>query len=235
MGDTLRPPRAKHPYLQMADSMVLWRAAALMAIPAAAAAVGWAAYEIKHKPAVETVFVLVDEETRVLHTAVARAWTFDEQAKADVAREWVWHMRNRPISKYATEILRKTMWHRTAERALVKVETMLREMDEKLGHGADGSEQGKLGLALSTDIQTGRYKTDPETGDTVIRVDWQERTIDKDNRVGPWQHSYVYLHIRAIEAVETVQAMNNGLGLYVVDFTPIGRGRPKSDSMASSG
>ena len=40
---------------------------------------------------------------------------------------------------------------------------------------------------------------------------------------------YVYVHVRAIEAVNTAQAMNNGLGLYVVDFTPIGQGRPKQD------
>ena len=173
--------------------------------------------------------MLVGEETRVLHTAVARTWTFDEQAKADVAREWVWHMRNRPIGNYATEILRNTMRHRTAEQAIGKVETMLREMDDKLGHGPDGSEDRGLGLALSNDIQTGRYKTDEETGDTVIRVDWQERTVDKDNRVGPWKHMYVYVHVRAIEAVNTAQAMNNGLGLYVVDFTPIGQGRPKQD------
>ena len=139
--------------------MLVWRAVALVAIPWAIAATGWGIRPGQDRSCGrDSLRAGWRGETRVLHTAVARTWTFDEQAKADVAREWVWHMRNRPIGNYATEILRNTMRHRTAEQAIGKVETMLREMDDKLGHGPDGSEDRGLGLALSNDIQTGRKK-----------------------------------------------------------------------------
>ena len=80
MAESLRPRTDGHrdPFHAQAEAfglsrtnMLVWRAAAFIAIPWAIAATGWGIYEVKTDPAVETVFVLVDEETRVLHTAVA--------------------------------------------------------------------------------------------------------------------------------------------------------------------
>jgi type IV secretory pathway TrbF-like protein len=243
MGDTLRPRTdgTRDPFHAQAEAfglsrtnMLCWRFAALVLAGVVVGETAALVYtSMIDKPPVETVFVLVDEETRVLATVQARTWTFDQQAKADVAREWLLHMRNRGLDNYQTAILRGRARRLTAQGAVEKADVMLREIDDKLKHGPDGSEQG-IGLAVREGIETAPVGSDEETGDTVVRVDWQERTYDKSGRTGPWNHMYVYVHVRPIEPTKTAQVMANGHGLYVVDFTAIGQGRPKPADLAAA-
>lgn len=206
------------------QDLVWWRFATVLAVPWALLATAWAVYETKTDPKVETVFVLVDEETRVLHTAQARAWTFDEQAKADIARNWVFDLRNRSPDNYAAAIYRQQARRYTGDGtpAVDKANTMLNEMDEKLGKLRDDGT--KVGLA-TRDLIAAPVGHDEETNSTVVRVEWQERTYDDKNHTGPWQSMHMYIHVQAIEPTDTQQIMANGHGLYVVDISALGKGR----------
>ena len=206
------------------SNVLWWRFIAVLAVPALIAV---AAHDLlEPAPPVETVFALVDEETRVLHTAQARAWTFDDQAKADVARNWVFDMRNRNEKNYATALLRERARHYTGDDtpAVAKATTMLTEMDEKLKCDAE-KKTCKMGLA-ARDIAATPIGSDEETGATVVRVEWKENTVAPDGQAGPTQLMYMVLQVQPIAPISTQRIMANGHGLYVVDISPVGTGRP---------
>ena len=210
-------------------NMLVWRGVAVMAVPAMIA-VG--AHDIlEPQPKVETVFVLVDEETRVLHTAQARTWTFDEQAKADVARNWVFDIRNRNPQHNPTRLLRQQARRYTGDGtpAVRKTETMLAEMDDKLK--CDETEC-RLGLA-AYDITAVPIGTDEETNATVVAVEWRERAYTAQGKEdGPEQTWHQYIHVQPIAPINTQRVMANGTGLYVVDLTPVAPGRPRAEVAA---
>jgi hypothetical protein len=206
------------------NNVFWWRCMAVLAVPALIAV---AAHDIlEPQPLVETVAVLFDEEMRVIHTAQARTWTFDEQAKADVARNWVFDMRNRNEKDYATALLRERARHYTGDDtvAVTKATTMLTEMDEKLKCDAE-KKTCKMGLA-ARDIRATPIGSDEQTNATVVRVEWKENTVAPDGQAGPTQLMYMYLHVQPIEPINTQRVMANGHGLYVVDISPVGTGRP---------
>jgi hypothetical protein len=198
-----------------------------MAIPWAIVATGVAYYELKTEPATVPMMVLVDEETRVLATAQAREWTFPEQARADIARRWVWYMRNRPRADGVTIAMRAQAGKITARgsQAANDADLMIRELDEKLAHG-DRHDETKLGLAVREGIESAPLGHDAGTDTTVIGVYWQERTESGDGRTGPWEHRYMNVHVRQVEQTRTAEIEANGTGLYVVGISPIGTGRP---------
>ena len=222
---SLRPER-RTDYGALADAIghgrgnVQWlRAIALGTTALSIGLAGWLAYEIKTKPVVETVFVLVNEETRVLATIGARTWTFGEQEKADVARQWVRTLRTRTLDDLATRTSRTDMLRITAkgEPAIAKANTMLLEMDGKLE---------RLGLQVGQHMHTTvRPSSQGEDGaPVVVDVRWQERTYDNDNKLGPWQSMSMAVLVKAIEPETTAQIMANGHGLYVTDISAFSAG-----------
>ena len=147
-----------------------------------------------------------------------------------MAREWVWHMRNRPIGNYATEILRNTMRHRTAEQAIGKVETMLREMDDKLGHGPDGSE---IAVSVWLSATTSRPDGTKPTRRPAIQLSASTGRNGPSTRTTRWDMGHMYVFVRAGDRGGRYRkGREQLLGLYVVDFLPVGEGRPAQAGIA---
>ena len=224
MSDSLRPQseKAREPLGELAaafglgrTNVLLWRAVALLAMVWAMLTTGWALYEVKTKPTVEPVMVLVDDQTRVVATATARTWTFPEQARSQIAQDWLSDVRTRPLEEYAVRVSRARAAKFTRKIALPKVGVMLKEIDDGL--------KGNLGLALSNDITAQQLGTDPETGATVIRLEWRERTYDDHYNTGPWQDMTMNVTVEAIKPIDTAEIMANGYGMYVTDFSAVKR------------
>jgi len=212
-----------------------WVLLVVIAFTWAAAATGWAVYEIKTEPKVEMVFALIDEETRVLATSKAKNWTPDDQAHADIARRWIQNLRSRTVDEAIVKFMRSDMRRITSDSAVGPAAVMLKEMDAKL------DDLGGLGLQVMDGVETtilGWEREAPpcragegnEYPCVAVRVDWKERTYARPNKdgtgeVGPWTSWYTNVLVRRRDPVDTAEAEKNGTRLYVVAFSPLGQGR----------
>ena len=201
-----------------AFSGACWRLAALILIPSVIILAGGYIYELKTEPKTETRVVFLNEQTRVMATAMARTWTPDDRAKANVARDWVWHMRSRDTGDAATATYRQVAATYTSQAAGEAANVLLRELDTELEQGSDGSEDG-YGMQVMGDILMSVVGHDPETETAIVSVLWKERTWKDDGHTGPWEDRHMYVHIREIRNEETAKVMENGLDLYVVGFS----------------